>query len=137
MRKSKSKRLKRYHRELYFPPWANKSFIAFVEGVHTHGSITFSLHALEKSLEYSIDYGRNLVKFLSRIIRGDVFKNGSVFEFYAADEEIKKACLRITSNESPVDLVLVVSADGVIVTVFVTKKEDNHSTMDETLYERN
>jgi len=136
LRKSKQKKLKRYHSEIYFPNWTNKSFVTFVDGIHAHGSITFSLHAVERAWEYGVDYGRNLIKFLSRTIREDVLKNGSIFEFYATDEEIHKACFRISSEDSPVDLVLVISSDGVVVTVFVIKKDDNHSTLDENLYER-
>jgi hypothetical protein len=143
MTKRVVRRMKRYHKDLYFPEWSSKSLKAFADGIRTrgkreqgNGSITFSLHAVEKSAEYLFEYGRRFIKFLSKVIRDDALKNGEVFEFYAIDEEIKKVCYRIASTNSPVDLVLVISADGVVITMFVANKGDNHDTLDESLYER-
>lgn len=132
----KARKMKRYHKEVYFPPWAEKSLQSFVDSVRTHGSITFSLHAVEKTVEYTVEYGRRFSKFLAKIIRQDVLKTGTVFEFYATEEEIRKVCYRVSSPSSPVDVAIVVSADGVIVTDFVINKDDTHHTLDENLYER-
>ena len=136
MNKTKTRRMKRYHKDVFFPGWADKSLIKFSEDVRSHGSISFSLHSLEKTTEYAFEYGRRFVKFLAKVVRADVFKVGNVFEFYAIDEEIKKACYRMNSVDSPVDLAIVISADGVVVTDFVISKADNHDTLDKSLYER-
>jgi hypothetical protein len=136
MKVSKSKGLKRYHKDVYFPDWASTSLKGFAKGVQIHGSIAFSLHALEKVVDYGTEYGKKFVKFLVKTIRQGILKTDNVFEFYAEDTGIKKACFRISSSEVPVDLVLVISADGVVVTAFVINKGDNHTTLDEKMYER-
>ena len=136
MKKSKSKSLDRYHRDVYFPDWTNTSLKGFAKGVQTHGSISFSLHALIKIVEYMVEYGKRFVMFLVKTIRQGVLKTENVFEFYAEEDVIKKACFRISSSEIPVDIVLVISADGVVVTAFVINKGDNHTTLDEKMYER-
>lgn len=136
MTKPKTKKLRRYHRDIYFPDWANFSLKEFAQHVRVHGSVTFSLHAVEKSLEYGFDYGRKFLKFISKIIRQDVLKVENVFEFYAEGGAVRKACFRVSSPEILVDLVLVISSDGVVVTIFVINKGDNHNTLDEKVYER-
>lgn len=128
--------LDRYHRDVLFPQWYETSLNIFIRAVRSHGSITFSLHALEKTIEYSFEYGRTMFKFLLRSVRRNSLDPNSVFEFYASDEEIHRACFRYSFEEFPVDLVLVISADGVVVTVFVINKTDNHTTLNRNLYVR-
>lgn len=136
MRRGAQKKLKRYHRQLFFPKWYEDSLEEYFNGVRAVGQITFSLHAVEKAQEYGFEHGRKFIKTMSKAIREDVLREPSVFEFYATGQEIRKACFRVSVPEFPVDLVLVISADGVVVTVFVTNKGDNHDTLNAGLYER-
>lgn len=136
MRRARPKRLKRFHRQIFFPKWTEESLRAFLIEVRTHGSLTLSIHAVEKSWEYGTEYGRKFLKFMLGMIRGEALRRGELFEFYAYDQEIRKACFRVASEDLPVDLVVVISADGVVVTVWTINKKDNHDTLDEELYER-
>ena len=136
MTKQNSKKIKRYHKSFYFPPWATKSLQNFSDSIRSRTSITFSLHALEKTLEYGFEYGRKFLKSVSKVIREDALKNGEVFEFYSIEQEIRKACFRVFLVGSPVDLILVISSDGVVITLYVSNKGDNHNTLDENLYEK-
>lgn len=133
---SKKKRIKRYHRDIFFPPWYDPALEKFLATIRSTSAIVFSLHAVEKTIAYSFRFGQELQKYLMKIIRKQLLNSSNVFEFYAVDEEIRKACFRVSFEQFPVDLALVVSADGTVITVFVVNKHDNHNSLDKTLYER-
>lgn len=127
------KRLKRYHRDIFFPDWTEVSVKRFIDGILSGKSITYSLHATEKLIDYSILFGKTV---LLKALRQVPLELGNIFEFYAVGEEIKKACFRFSFDEIPVDLTLVISTDGVVITLYVSNKGDNHTTLDKKLYER-
>lgn len=130
------KKLNRYHRDIYFPNWHEKALTKFIENIVANGSITFSIHALEKYTEYCYNYGRNLFKHLVKSVKKSSLDISNIFEFYAKEDYVQKACFRYTFGEFPVDLILVISADGVVITMYDTKKGDSHTTMDRKLYEK-
>ncbi len=130
------KKLKRYHRDIYFPDWSQVSLEEFVGGIHSKGPVVCSLHAVENILRDCFQYGKRLFTYLMKSVRKTSFGIESIFEFYAVDREVKKACFRFSFERFPVDLVLVISADGTIITSFTTNHGDNHSTLDGSLYER-
>ncbi len=133
---SSRKRLKRFHRDIYFPDWGKQSLNYYLGEILHNGSLTFSLHALEKIVDYSFDYGKNLFKYLVKVVDRKNFDIENVFEFYSNGETVKKACFRYSFSDFPVDLIAVISSDGVVITVYVTNKGDNHTTFDKNLYER-
>lgn len=129
----KQRKLKRYHREIFFPEWAEGGLEIFVSTILKKGSLTFSLHAMDKSVDYCVTYGKNL--FLETLKKIPLeFKN--IFEFRSVGEEIRKACFRYSLEELPVDIVLVISSDGVVITIYLINKGDNHATLNKKLYER-
>lgn len=134
MKKSKQKR---YHVDVHFPAWSKKSIELFIENLVKKGSLVFSVHAVEKIIGYSFEYGRQLLKYLLKSVKKVSIESSNVFEFYAVEENINKACLRFSFDEFPVDLVLVISSDGTVITVFTTNKGDNHGSLNIKLYERN
>jgi hypothetical protein len=130
------KKLHRYHREIYFPPWAEESLDTFVSKVMSRRTVVFSVHALEKSIMYSFEYGKWLFKFLMKALKKTSLELPNIFEFYAEGQEVSKACFRLSFEGFPVDLVLVVSEDGTVITLFTINKGDNHVTLNENLYEK-
>jgi hypothetical protein len=128
--------MKRYHREICFPDWSQQSLEEFVGGIYSKGPVVCSLHAVENILRDCTEYGRRLFTFLLKSIRKTSFEVGNIFEFYSVDRKVKKACFRFSFEDFPVDLVLVISADGTIITSYTTNHGDNHSTLDTSLYER-
>jgi hypothetical protein len=130
------KKLSRYHREVFFPEWTEESINIFFGKLKKNNGLCVSVHSMEKIVNYCFQYGRQMLKYLLKSIRRISFTSESIFEFYAVDAEIKKACLRFSFEEFPVDLVLVVSADGTVITVYVTNKGDKHDSLDIELYER-
>jgi hypothetical protein len=132
----KKNKVNRYHRELYFPPWAEDSLKVYVKSLEERGGVMFSVHALQKVIAYSFEYGKQLLKYLLKSIKTTSFKTTDIFEFYSVDEVVQKACLRFSFEEFPVDLVLVISVDGTVITVFTIHKGDFHGTLDASLYEK-
>lgn len=131
-----SRKLKRYHREIYFPDWSENSLKEFCGLVFRKRMVVFSVHAVEKIVGYSFKYGQQLLKFLLKSVRNRNVDISQIFEFYSYDEEIKKICIRHSFDKFPVDLVFVVSLDGTIITVFTINKDDHHSTINSKLYEK-
>lgn len=130
------KKVLRYNRAVFFPEWSTDSITVFLETLRKNNGVCVSIHSVEKIVNYCFQYGRQMLKYLLKSVRKASFTPANVFEFYAVDGEIKKACLRFSFDEFPVDLVLVISADGTVITVFTTNKGDNHDSLDVELYER-
>lgn len=128
------KKIKRYHREIFFPDWAEESLKTYVKGVLSKTPLTYSIHALDKAINYAMNYGRIA---LLDALKSVYLESDKVFEFYAVKEEIKKTCFRFSPETLPVDIVMVISADGVVITMYVINQGDNHTTLDKRLYERN
>lgn len=131
-----TKRIKRYHRDIMFPEWTGESLEDYLSEIAQSGYITFSSHAVQNIVEYTDEFGKNLLRFVLRSIKRNALNPGNVFEFYASDTRIKKACFRCYSDSLPVDVVLVISRDATVITVFVANKGDFHATLDHTLYEQ-
>lgn len=131
-----TKKVKRFHRGVYFPEWTEESLDSFLQEVLQTGYITFSAHALKRTVEYTDEHGKSFLRFLLKCVKRNALSIQNVFEFYSVEEYIKKVCFRCSTEELPVDLVLVISRDATVITVFVVNRGDNHETMDKTLYEK-
>ncbi len=129
----KRKNMKRYHRQIYFPEWAEESIQKYLKKVLSNTPITYSLHAVDKITEFCWVSGKS---FVMDSLRNVSLQEDKIFEFYASGEEIKKACFRFSAEDFPVDFILVVSEDGVVITLYVINQGDNHSTLNKNLYER-
>jgi hypothetical protein len=131
-----AKKLSRFHEQVYFPSWADSSIKKFLEGLNSRSSVLFTLHSVERVALYNKRYGRKLLKFLAKSVKRGSFKSSQIFEFYSKNETIKKACFRLSFDGFPVDLVLVISADATIITIFPVNKDDFHDSLDLELYEK-
>lgn len=129
-------KLKRYHKGIYFPPWAKESISEFLKNQRKQKSIVFSVHGVDKVVLEVLRYGKYLMEFLFKSVRKNSLKYENVFEFYSKDREIQKACFRISYAEFPVDLIFVMSAEGTVITFYTTNKGDNHDSLDTSLYEK-
>ncbi len=106
----------------------------FLSKISEGSGLSFSVHALTRVMEYSEEYGKVLFRFLIKSIKKDSLNIEDIFEFYSSGEEVKRAVFRCLPEELSVDLILVISRDSTIITVFVTKKGDNHDNMNKNLY---
>ena len=131
-----NKKQRRFHKNVYFPTWADENLTEFTAKIKKQKSLVFSIHALEKTVGYSFEYGRKFLKYLMKSVRRTSLDISNIFEFYSTYGTVQKCCFRFSYEDFPVDIVLVISADGTVVTVFITNKKDFHTSMDDTPYEK-
>ena len=131
------KRVDRFHKDIFFPSSYESSMKTFVEEIVALGPLTFSRHAIEKVVDYTFEYGKNFFQQFIKTVSRNSLDPEKVFEYYAAKTgKITKACFRYTFDEYPVDIIMVISANGVVITMYVANKNDNHSTLNKNLYKK-
>lgn len=130
-----ARKLNRYHQDIYFPELFNESIEEFISGIIETGPMTFSLHSVDKLIISVNEYGMYLWKNFINIVRNNLLNKKNVFEYYTDKENnIKKACFRYAIKNLPIDLIIVVSDAGVIITVFPINSNDTHNTLNKNLY---
>lgn len=127
MRKS----LNRYHRNIYFPPTFDDDVGALLKTIEKKHWL-LGIHAAKKLIE-SLDK-ETARKVLSLIYHLKTNKD-DIFEIYYNDVRIEKFCLRVSLDEQ-LDLILVVTKDKTIVTIYVNFKDHLHDDLDESLYKK-
>jgi hypothetical protein len=121
---------------VYGPDWSEESILAFFAKIIKQRNVAITMHALDKILTDSFKYGQIYPKFLFKSLHPKNFAFCRVFEFYAVDEEVKKVCMRFSYPDLPVDIIVVISAEGTVITSFTVNKGDYHASLDKSLYEK-
>jgi hypothetical protein len=117
----------RYHKKVFFPEGADAQLKTFTDTLNTK-AFTYSAHCLDNIKYRTID-----IESLLRYIKGIKLNNINIFEFYTDDKgNIIKACFRL--DYSLFDVILVISKEKNIITIYTNNKEDKHSTLNEALY---
>lgn len=129
-----NKKLKRYHKDIFFPKNSDEILSNYVDSITKNRAITFSLHSVEKIVDYCVLYGKNLLKYLIKAVKSNHISADKIFEFYSYGDTVKKACFRYSFEDFPVDIILVISSDSVLITVYITNKDDTHNSMNKSLY---
>jgi len=130
-------KIDRYHKEIFFPSWYEESLKEFIKEIVSTGPLTFSMHCVEKVSEYTTQFGKVFFQNLLKSIRRGVLDPEKVFEFYATKGgKITKVCFRYSFDKLPVDVVLVISSGGVLITMYVINADDNHETLNKKLYKK-
>lgn len=117
--------MKRYHRKIYFPHL--KEIETFTENLN-QSEFSYSKHCLDNIKYRLIDIEKTLyfIKYLK-------LNSESAFEYYKGDI-IEKVCYRVEFNNMA--LILVISKDKKIITLYINSQNDNHETLKENLYAR-
>lgn len=117
----------RYHKDVFFPENAKKSLEAFTASINNK-TWKPSKHCLDNIQRRVL----NLEAVLS-YISGLRLEASNIFEYYTTQsEDIEKACFRI--EYGVYDIILVVSDDKELITIYLNNKEDNHDTLKHSLY---
>jgi len=118
--------MKRFHKEIYFPDTVKlKELTARLNNKFWK----FSSHSLD-NLKYRAMDNASILKH----VRDTKLDEENIFEYYRLDEGIEKVCYRIPYSHS--DIILVVSKDKTLVTVYLNSKNDNHVTLTQELYQQ-
>ena len=119
--------MKRYHKSVYFPPSENQVLIKFIENINTL-PWSVSTHAFD-NLKYRVV---NLEAAL-RTIQEKLFGVDEVFEYYTDNSGIVKACFRFEWDGGN-DIIVVVGLWKRLITAYLNGKDDNHCTLNRSLY---
>jgi hypothetical protein len=119
----------RYHKKVYIDPKDLDRLKTFTERLNSL-NWGYSNHCLDIIKDRAIDL-EGLLKF----IKGFILDPKTIFEFYADDKtkDIIKVCYRINWQGNN-DIILVVSEDKEIITIYMNEKNDNHITLRQELY---
>jgi len=124
--------MQRYHRDLGIPEVHLKRLEVLNEkfnGTKKLGRTTHAFHRLNQRFDY--------ISILNHLANKVMFKVEDIFEIYVDNGVIQKVIYRIdykvNSYESQ-DLILVLTKDKAIVTLYLNDKGDNHLTLKKKLY---
>ena len=124
----------RYHKEVGFDKEHQQDLIDLIHkfnDVKRFGKTKHAFHRLHERFDYS-----GILNYLANKVE---FNYGQVFEYYVKKESnlISKICFKIEYRTSPYevqDLILVLTRDKDIVTLYINATRDNHSTLKRKLY---
>jgi len=117
--------MNRYHKKVYFKHI--KELSIFNDNLNAK-KWQYSIHALDNLKHRAID---NMA--ILKYIRDIKLKYDNIFEYYSIDNDIQKACYRIEYIHS--DIILIVSKQKCIITIYLNSKNDNHETLKKELYQ--
>jgi len=118
--------MNRYHKKVGFPE-ADKEKLKALNTYLNGQKWSFSEHCLE-NVEYRAIDLENLLKYIS----GLTLASADIFEYYSLDGEFVKICYRV--KYEIYDFILVLTPFKKIVTIYINEKDDNHITLDKTIY---
>lgn len=121
----------RYHKKVYFKFEDTKRLETFT-GLLNVKQWAFSSHCLDNLKYRDVD-----VEAILLFIKNLKLKYEDIFEFYTDDKgELLKLCYRIKFNKT-IDIILVISAEKKIITIYENSANDLHYTLNESLYQKN
>jgi len=117
----------RYHKKVYFPTQDKDKLIA----------LTYTLNRLQwQYSKHCIDNIKLKALDLSQLlywIKNEAWLDYSqIFEYYI-DKDIYKICYRVPYNKA-VDIILVLTTNKKIVTIYYNSKDDKHYTLKKENY---
>ena len=120
--------MKRYHEKVYFPVNTSDNLKAFNDKLNAM-TWTYSLHCLDNIKYRFID-----LKEVMTYIKNLKLDYKNIFEYYTEDnDDIIKACYRIKYGID-IDIILVISHNKNIVTIYINTSSDKHVTLNKSLY---
>lgn len=128
--------LRRFHKEVYFPDWANDEIAKFsrlLSGV----KLIYSYHANEKLRKTKARFRRAIKEYITKLNITDEDLLQYIFEFYTnKDNIVKKVCYRIPFKELEIDVIIVISSSSKIVTIYINNNFGDYSPLNSNLYEK-
>jgi hypothetical protein len=119
--------MNRYHIKVGFEPDQTSQLKELTEQLN-YKNWTYSGHSLENLKYRSVN-----LEHILRFIKTTVLEYTQIFEYYTDNDIIVKLCYRIGYNNLQ-DLILVVTPDKKIVTIYLNSASDNHITLKTELY---
>ena len=121
--------MNRYHVKTGFFPGHIEIIKTITDKLNTK-AWRYSGHCLDNIKYRIID-----IKAMLLFIKNLKLNYGQVFEYYSVDDNIIKLCYRITWKPG-LDLILVISQDKNIITIYLNSENDKHDTLKKELYNK-
>lgn len=119
--------MNRYHIKIGFRP-EHLNLLKDLNNKLNELNWIYSEHCLD-NLKYRIIDLENLLRFIKEI----KLDCNNIFEYYSEGQEIIKICYRINYNKN-LDIILVLTPDKKIVTIYINSIGDLHYTLKENIY---
>lgn len=117
--------MKRYHKKIYFPDTEKLQNL----NIRLNAlAWRYSEHCLDNIKYRSLNLKR-VLSFISEL----ELKSQDIFEYYRLNDDIIKVCYRIKYNDN-IDIILVISQDKKIITIYYNSADDEHFTLRKNLY---
>lgn len=120
--------MNRYHKDIRFPEAYQQRLKELTEKFNSPKRFGRTNHAFDRLRERFNYLG--ILNFLANNVRFDV---EDIFEFYADDKRVDRVCYKLNYDESQ-DLIIILTANKDIVTLYTNSKGDNHKTLKRELY---
>lgn len=118
--------MQRYHKNIYFP---DIDKLRELNNTLNSCNWKYSAHALN-NMKHRISDIENLLQFINNM----TLKEADIFEYYKLYDNIEKICYRIAYNDI-FDVILVLSNNKTIITLYLNNNNDSHVTLKENLYQ--
>jgi len=117
----------RYHKDVYMPKKVKDKLEAHTKALNAL-KWQYTSHSIDNLKARCYD-----IPSLLLFIKGLQLDYSQVFEVYTNNSgSIEKACYRI--DYSLFDIILVVTPDKKIITIYINDKQDKHATLDKSIY---
>jgi len=117
----------RYHKAVYYLDTAEQALTVFTDSLNFKPWL-YSSHCLD-SLKHRTSDVQAILKYIS----GLTLNSSNIFEYSILDNNIKQACFRIKYNNVN-DIIVIISVDKKIITIYLNKIIDKHETLNKRLY---
>lgn len=121
----------RYHKKVYIEPIDLERLKTLTDRLNTL-KWRYTPHSIDNLKYRAIDIEAVLLFIKDLELRAD-----DIFEFYIDENsrDIIKVCYRIPYNKA-IDLILIISKDKEIITIYINSTDDKHDTLKKEVYQR-
>ena len=117
----------RYHRKVYFPEDSTNKLTSLCDSLNGE-NWRYTAHSIDGLKYRAIDQ-----KAVLLFIKDLRLEPSKVFEYYIEGSKITKICYRVEYTDN-IDLVIVISKEKNIITIYLQDKTDDHVTLNSCLY---
>ncbi len=117
--------MNRYHKKIYFP---DVDILDDITSKLNNLEWNYSKHCLD-----NLKYRTANIEDVLKTIKNSQLQAQDIFEYYKDAQGISKLCYRISYSDTN-DIILVISKDKNIITVYFNSVDDDHFTLKNNLY---
>ena len=119
--------MNRYHIKIGFEPKHISQLRELTEQLNLK-NWSYTEHCIDNLKFRAVD-----LEGILRFIKGIELNPSQIFEFYTDSDIIVKVCYRITYNNLQ-DIILIITPDKKIITIYINSANDLHDTLKKELY---